>query len=77
MVYAIDRIVGKVAVCECIESGVTMEIAADSLPTQAREGDIVRLGQDGRYIVDVAATKERRDSLNRRLQRLFDKGKDY
>jgi len=72
MVYAIDRIEGGIAVCECIESGAKRDVAVKDLPENACEGDLVHV-VDGVWAIDVALTAQRRAEMAERLKKLFDK----
>ena len=64
--YAVDRIEGGVALCECIETGVCLPVDVARLPTGIREGDIIRL-EGGEYLLDREQTEARRKRLTARL----------
>lgn len=56
--YAIDRLEGRVAVCED-EDGKLSEIPRASLPEDAKEGDVLAFC-DGHYVIDRQSTERRR-----------------
>jgi len=67
--WVIDRITDDIAVCECLESGKTIQIP---LPKGAKEGHILR--QDGKvYIIDHEKTQQRLTTLTNRMNKLFTK----
>jgi len=61
-----------IAICECLESGDRLELEINHLPENAKEGDVIRREGDG-YVVDQALTKQRKDELTDRMNRLFKK----
>lgn len=64
----IDRISDGIAVLET-DTGM-QPVAASLLPETAREGDVLCLTEEGVYLVDEAATEERRCQMRERLQKL-------
>jgi len=72
MSLIIDRIENGTAVCECMQSGRIVKIDTAHLPKSAKEGDVIRKDADT-YVVDAATSAERRERLNARMHRLFDK----
>ena len=70
--YAVDRIEGDVAVCECLETGVLLSVEVSELPQGVKEGDVVVKGVDG-FAFDEEQTEDRRSRLSSRLDRLFRK----
>lgn len=64
----IDRFEGSLAVLETDNGNITL--SRELLPDTAREGDIL-VYSGGRYIVDEAATAERRRITCARLKRLI------
>jgi hypothetical protein len=72
--YAIDRIEGELALCECLQTGEAITVPVTLLPTGAKEGDILRQA-DGALAIDEALTEERLRKLTERMKRLFDRHK--
>jgi len=68
--FVVDRIVGGTAICECLETGEKIELDAKKRPPNCREGDILRTTNDG-CVVDIEATRKRKEQLSERLNRLF------
>ena len=66
--YVIDRFEGTFAVLED-ETGSTAPVPRDTLPPEAKEGDVLRL-RNGAYTLDAAETARRRENARRLLQRL-------
>ncbi|MCL2368211.1 MAG: DUF3006 domain-containing protein [Oscillospiraceae bacterium] len=72
--YAVDRIEGDHAICECLETGAQITIDKKTLPPKVKEGDILRQsGED--FVLDEALQKQRHKQLTDRLNRLFDRHK--
>ena len=72
-ICAIDRIVGNIAICECLETGKSTEIDINRLP-KVKEGDIIRF-VDGVFVVDHDKTKQRLAALTERMNKLFEKSR--
>ena len=72
--YAVDRIEGGMALCECLETGSRLTVDIAHLPPGVKEGDIVRQDGDG-FVLDQAQTEDRRKRLKDRLDRLFEERK--
>ena len=70
--YAVDRIEGGIALCECIETGIRLTVDIAHLPPGTKEGDIILQDGDG-FTLDKAQTEDRQKQLSDRLNRLFDK----
>lgn len=66
----IDRFENNTAVLET--DGVITETDRCLLPENAREGDVV-IESDGGWIVDVAATEQRRAEMREFMKRLMKK----
>lgn len=72
----IDRIVDGVAVLQVGPEATTVEVPAEQLPDNARDGDAVRISTDdhtGDYSIgpiDEQLTEQRRTSAEERLARL-------
>jgi len=72
--FIIDRIVGNVAVCECLTTSERVEISTKSLPADAKEGDAIREDSENTYIIDIALSKQRLADLTARMNTLFKRG---
>lgn len=72
MFYSIDRMEGKIAVCEC-DDGSTVALERSKLPPLAHEGDLLRR-ENGAWVLDARATAERAAALRKKRANLF-KGK--
>ncbi|HHW61594.1 MAG TPA: DUF3006 domain-containing protein [Syntrophomonadaceae bacterium] len=66
----IDRIEENWAVIEL--QGNTINVPLEKLPREAREGDVV-ICSDGRWIIDVKATEEKKLRARRKLDKLWEK----
>lgn len=69
MKYIIDRFEGGNAVCEK-EDRTTILVERTLLPSQAGEGDVL-IYEAGRYLLDSAATLERRKRMEEKRKKLF------
>ena len=69
--FIIDRIVGEIAICECMSSGRQIEIGIKNLPGDVREGDIIREDGESTYIIDLALSKQRLAEMTSRMEALF------
>ena len=72
--YAIDRIEGDIALCECLHSDIRIKVDVKHLPPEAKEGDIILPDGDA-FILDSEKTTERQEDLTGRLNKLFEKHK--
>jgi hypothetical protein len=63
----LDRFEENYAICEEMETQKTVAVLIDQLPSGAMEGDVL-VSDDTGITVDAAATRERRE----RIQKLFD-----
>lgn len=77
MRYAIDRFEGEQAVLQD-DFGKSFVVDKVLLPSDAAQGDVLELNNDGCYRHDSAQTAERRDRIHRleQLLRGADQGKD-
>lgn len=64
----IDRFEGDFAVVQA--DGKWLDISKSLLPPDAARGDIL-IEQNGRYAVDKALTKTRREEIKKRFENLF------
>ena len=69
MQYIVDRIEGKLAVCER-EDGRFEDIPLGQLPKGVREGSVLVL-RDGAWALDLQAEQERRARLFEKQEGLF------
>ena len=68
--YIVDRFEGEFAICE--DSNKQMHpIKKTELPSGVKEGDCIRYLEHG-YVIDVEATKERRDRIRKLMSSLFE-----
>ena len=72
--YAVDRLEGDVAVCECLQTGVRITVDKKHLPPKVKEGDILLQSGEG-FILDEAQTEQRHEHLTDRMNKLFEKHK--
>lgn len=71
MYYSIDRFEGEFAVCED-EEGNFLDIPKALLPADVREGTVLN-EKNGRYTIDQAEEKRRRDLANQLQASLWEK----
>ena len=70
--YVIDRIEGKIAVCETLEHGELRQFEIALLPTCAKEGDVLIF--DGcRLRLDEDSTVARKNKIQGMLDVIFKK----
>lgn len=67
----IDRFEGNYAVCEHPDK-THLNIPRDLLPPNAKEGDCLVINPDGNYHIDADTTKERRERIRKKMNRLFE-----
>lgn len=67
----IDRIEGDVAVI-AFEGGRVSEFRRERLPEQATAGDAVVMDEDGKLLLDPAATKARKQDIEQLMDELFE-----
>ena len=71
MAYVIiDRFEGGFVVCEQ-EDGSRLDLFHDVIPAAAREGDVLRLAEDGNWHLDPESTRARRERVQAKLNNLF------
>jgi len=71
MKYAVDRIEGNIAVCECLEKLDTMEeFPLEILPEGIHEGSHL-LCIDGVFSLDAESEQEARERIRSKMNRLF------
>ena len=69
MYYTVDRIEGCFAVLEA-ENGDTEDVRLTCLPKDVKEGDILKF-EDGIYTIDPIRTRQLKENLEERLNKLF------
>lgn len=67
----VDRIEGRIAVCENRETQEITNIDLNDLPKNVKEGDALRY-ENREYEIDVEARKEIEDRIKNKLKNLFD-----
>ena len=70
--YSIDRIEGDIAVLIQNETGEALEISVGSLPSEAKEADILRYDGSS-YFVDQIETERTKKENSDRLRSLFNR----
>jgi hypothetical protein len=66
----LDRFEGQYAVCEEMETQKTVAFAMEDLPPGAAAGDVLAV-EGGHIFVDAAATRERRERIQKLFEKLF------
>jgi pyruvate kinase len=69
MKVIIDRFEGDYAVCEK-ENREMIDISKDSIPKEAKEGDVLNI-DDGKITIDVLETEKRRKEINKLTKDLW------
>lgn len=70
--YSLDRFEEGQAVL-LGDDGTTLIADGWELPAEAREGDILRLGEDGQFVVDREETDRRQQEVADLLRRILDR----
>lgn len=70
MYISIDRIVGGIAVCER-EDLSTFEVPVAKLPSEAKEGSVLLIDENGNYVIDNEEEKRRRQRILDLQSKLF------
>ncbi len=66
----IDRFEGKFAICEDAEEKY-FAIETSELPDGAREGDVLRITDEGELLLDQEATNARREKITAKQRKAF------
>ena len=66
----IDRFEGKFAICEDAEEKY-FAIETSELPDGAREGDVLRITDEGELLLDREATNARREKIAAKQRKAF------
>lgn len=66
----IDRFEGKFAICEDAEEKY-FAIETSELPDGAREGDVLRITDEGELLLDQEATNARREKIAAKQRKAF------
>lgn len=69
--YIIDRFEGVYAVCE-EEDQSFINIPKYRLPLETKEGDCLKLDEDGIYRIDKDYTKDKKDQIRDKMNQLFE-----
>lgn len=70
--YSVDRFEGEFAICENIQTGEMVNIKKSLLPENVKEGSIIKY-ENGNYILDINATKEKQENIKNMVNNLFKK----
>lgn len=68
--FSIDRFEGEFAICENKETNKIININKSLLPTNCKEGDIIKL-ENGVYIIDKNTTKTEQEKIRNMVNNLF------
>lgn len=71
MKMVVDRIEGKIAVCENVEKREMIEVAIELLPKQCKEGSVI-LYENGEYLLDIEGEEERQQRIKEKMKKLWD-----
>ncbi len=69
---SIDRFEGKFAICEDSEEKF-YAIETSELPEGAKEGDVLRITDEGELLIDEGETRARRERIAAKQRRAFGK----
>lgn len=69
MKYIIDRIEQNIAICED-DNKKQIEIEVTKLPSNIKEGDIIKQ-EKGKYIIDEENTEKKREDIRKRMSKLW------
>jgi hypothetical protein len=69
--YIVDRFEGIYAICEN-EDKEFLNVKAELLPPETKEGDCLYINEDGEYFIDIETTKENWDRIRSKLDNLFE-----
>ena len=67
----IDRFEEDWAVVE-MEDGEFADIPTDTLPSNAEEGSVIYIDKDGKVLLSVQETQDRRDKVKNLMDKLFE-----
>lgn len=67
----IDRFEGEWAVVE-MEDGEFLDIQLETLPSEAVEGSVILIGEDGKVFVSNKETDSQRERVKNLMDRLFE-----
>lgn len=70
--FSIDRFEGDFAICENKETNEMININKSLLPSNCKEGDIIKL-ENGVYIIDKATTNAEQEEIKSIVNNLFKK----
>lgn len=69
MKYVVDRIENQIAVLESLETKKILNIDKSALPKKVSEKDVLIL-ENGKYVLDDKAKKERLEIIRRKMEML-------
>jgi hypothetical protein len=71
MKVIIDRFEGGFAVCEDPESRQVIQLKKLEIPKSAKEGTVLLLTEDGKWLIDKADTAERSSRIKSKMDDLW------
>lgn len=74
MKYVVDRIEGKIVVCNNMVTGEDININKSILPIEVKEGDVIVKIED-KFNIDKNLTLDRYNDLTDRMNKLFNRTK--
>ena len=70
MKFVIDRIEGKTAICQNLETKEMVEISIEKLPIEIKEGNVIIL-INNQYIIDENEEQLRRKRIEEKMKNLW------
>ena len=70
MFAVIDRFEGDFALCQFLADGEMRRYARSALPSNAKEGDVLRIDGNS-FAIDRQRTKKRRTEMQEKMDRLW------
>lgn len=67
----IDRFEGEWAIVE-MDDGEFLDIPVETLPPEAEEGNVIYIDSDGKVIVSIQETYQRRKKIQDLMNKLFE-----
>lgn len=70
MKIVIDRIEGKIAICQNLENKEMIEINIEKLPKEIKEGNVL-IFENGKYEIDIIEEEKRRKRIEEKMKNLW------
>lgn len=70
MKLVIDRIEGKIVICQKLENKEMIEINIEELPKEIKEGNVLIL-ENGEYKIDIEEEEKRRKRIEEKTKNLW------